>query len=283
MCGAFAGAGVWIALASLARAGDGARPGRPGRLRAALFERHRPLRLAASVGVGALVWFLTGWPVAGILLAVGAWWAPVMLGPDRHHERQVAGIEAVAAWTEMLRDLMAGAAGLHQAIAATIPIAPEPVREDVVRLTDALRRGVPPQTALRRFADDVDNPTADLVAAALSSATSRHATDLGVLLGSLAEAAREQAGMLVRAAAGRSRVRTSTRIIIAVTLGVAAVMLLFSPDYLDPFDGVIGQSVLAVIGALWAAALAWLVRLSRPRLGPRVLSADAPREKEVAA
>ncbi|GAB2522254.1 Flp pilus assembly protein TadB [Nocardiopsis aegyptia] len=280
MCGAFTGAGVWLALVSLFPPRDGARP---ARLRAALLGRHRPVRLAASVGAGALVLFITGWPVAGVLLAAGTWWAPVLLGPDRHHERQVAGIEAVAAWTEMLRDLMAGAAGLHQAIAATIPIAPEPVRDDVVRLTDALRQGTPPQTALRRFADDVDNPTADLVAAALTSATSRHATDLGVLLGSLAEAAREQAAMLVRAAAGRARVRTSTRIIIAVTLGMAVAMLLFSPDYLDPFDGVFGQSVLAVIGALWAAALAWLVRLSRPKLGPRVLSADAPRQTEVAA
>ncbi|WP_017599004.1 type II secretion system F family protein [Nocardiopsis lucentensis] len=283
-CGAFAGAGIWIAVVSLLVPVPGARPGKRSRVSlTALLDRNHLVRLALALAVGGVVWITTGWPVAGALLAVGAWFAPVMLGPDRHHQRQVAGVEAVAAWTEMLRDLMAGAAGLHQAIAATVPIAPEPIRPEVVRLAERLRLGTPPRDALRAFADEVDNPTADLVAAALSSATSRHATDLGLLLGGLSEAARDQAAMLVRVAASRARVRTSTRIIISVTLGMAVVLLLFSPEYLDPFDGLVGQAVFAVIGLLWVTAMVWLVRLSRPRLGPRVLTPDTARETEVVA
>ncbi|MFI6576151.1 type II secretion system F family protein [Nocardiopsis sp. NPDC050513] len=282
-CGAFAGAGIWIAVASLLVPTPGARPGQRSRASlAALLSRRTFVLVAAGVAAGTLVWVVTGWPVAGVLIGVGTWFAPTMLGPDRAHQRQVAGVEAVAAWTEMLRDLMAGAAGLHQAIAATVPIAPEPVRPEVAQLAERLRQGTPPREALRVFADEVDNPTADLVAAALSSATSRHATDLGVLLGSLSEAAREQAAMLVRASASRARVRTSTRIIISVTLGMAVLLTLLSPDYLEPFDGFVGQVVLGGIGAIWAAAMFWLVRLSRPRLGPRVLTPDT-RETEVAA
>ncbi|WP_028649257.1 type II secretion system F family protein [Nocardiopsis sp. CNT312] len=278
VCGALAGIGLTVALAALPWGGA-----QQGRLSSALFGQYRPLRLVLSIVAGTAAWLLTGWPVGGLLMAVGAWWAPALLGPDRRHQRQVAGVEAVAAWTEMLRDLMAGAAGLHQAITATIPIAPDPIREQVVRLADELRLGTPPREALGRFADDVDNPTADLVAAALTSATSRHATDLGVLLGSLSEAAREQAAMLVRTAANQARVRTSTRIIISVTLGMAVALLLFNREYLDPFDGLLGQVVLVGIGALWAGALAWLSRLSQPVLGPRVLAPGTSRDTEVAA
>lgn len=279
--GALLGAGLWLALAFLAADG-GARPARTPRRRTAPLGRRLPLRLAGTLLGGALVWFATGWPVAGVLTAAGLWWGPAMLGPDRRNQRQVAGVEAVAAWAEMLRDLMAGASGLHQAVAATVPIAPEPVREPVRRLAERLRAGHPAQDALRSFADEVDNPTADLVAAALSTAATRHATDLGVLLGTLAEAAREQAAMLVRVAASRARLRTSMRIIVGTTLGIAAFLLVFNGEYLAPFDGLLGQLVLGGIGAVWAVALLWLERMSRFTLGPRVLAPAPSRTPEAA-
>ncbi|GAB3465784.1 type II secretion system F family protein [Streptomonospora sediminis] len=274
-CGALAGVGLWLTIAALSMFPSSSRRSRPSP-RALLLGRHRPLRLVAALAAGAVVWTVTGWPVAAVLAGAGAWWLPGVLGPDRDYDRHVAGVEAVASWAEMLRDLMAGASGLHQAIASTVPIAPEAIRDDVARLAEALRQGSPPQAALNEFAEDVDNPIADLVAAALSTAASRHATDLGVLLGTLAEAAREQAAMLVRVAAGRSRVRTSTRIIIAVTLGTAAALLLFSPDYLEPFDTLLGQFMLAGIGCVWAGALYWMVSMSKPRQAPRVLAPNAP-------
>ncbi|GAA1001665.1 hypothetical protein GCM10009551_074010 [Nocardiopsis tropica] len=280
--GVLLGAGLWLALASLAASGGGSRPSRIPPWRSLLFGRQRPLRLVAAIAGGLLVWFLTGWPVAGVLVAAGFWWGPAVLGPDRGHQEQVDGVEAVAAWTEMLRDLMAGAAGLHQAVAATVPIAPEPVREPVARLADRLRAGGSTQDALRSFADEVDNPTADLVTAALSTAATRHATDLGTLLGSLAEAAREQAAMLVRVAASRARLRTSTRIIVGTTVGMAAFLMVFNPEYLEPFDGFLGQVVLAGIGALWAGALVWLAKMSKFDLGPRVLAPEPARTPEAA-
>jgi len=271
--GVLLGAGLWLALASLA-ASRSSRGLRAPQWRSLLFGRQRPLRLIGAIAGGLLVWFLTGWPVAGVLVAAGCWWGPAVLGPDRGHQEQVDGVEAVAAWTEMLRDLMAGAAGLHQAVAATVPIAPEPVRDAVARLAERLRAAQPTQDALRSFADEVDNPTADLVAAALSTAATRHATDLGTLLSTLAEASREQAAMLVRVAASRARLRTSTRIIVGTTVGMAAFLLVLNREYMEPFDGFLGQSVLAGIGCLWAGALVWLSRMSRFDLGPRVLAPE---------
>ncbi|HLU98936.1 MAG TPA: type II secretion protein F, partial [Thermobifida alba] len=202
------------------------------------------------------------------------------LGPDRAHAERLARIEAVAAWTEQVRDLMAAASGLQGAIASTAPIAPVPIRGQVAVLAQRIRTD--PQEALGRFAAEVDVPTADLVATALGSAAERHAADLGSLLTNLAEAARDQAAMLVRTAAGRARVRTAMRIITATTLALAALLMLFNPTYLVPFDSAAGQAVLAVIGVLWAAALAWLSRLARTDLGPRVLR-PRTQEQEVGA
>lgn len=238
----------------------------------------RPGRVALAAAAGAGVWFFTGWPVAGALAVAAVWWAPQLLGSDAEHKEQVEGVEAVAAWTEMLRDLMAGSSGLHQAVAATAPIAPEPLREAVHRLADDMRRGREPRDALYAFAETVDNPTGDLVASALSMAATRHATDLGVLLGALAESARDQAAMLVKVSASRARLRTSSRIIMGATLGMGAFLLLFNPEYLAPFDGALGQIVLAGIGSLWATAVVWMARMSRFSLGPRVLAPNPAKE-----
>src|SRR5699024_6298391 len=79
-------------------------------------HRSDALHLVGAVVAGLLCWALTGWPVAGVLAAAGLWWLPSLLGQDRAHAAQVARVEAVAAWTEQLRDLMEGSAGLHQAI-----------------------------------------------------------------------------------------------------------------------------------------------------------------------
>ena len=71
----------------------------------------------------------------------GAWVLPSLIGPDRGHARRVARIEAIATWTEALRDNLSGAAGLEQAIMASAIEAPEPIRDEVTQLAVRLRRG----------------------------------------------------------------------------------------------------------------------------------------------
>jgi len=261
------GAGLALALLLVAEHTRDHAPA--GRMR---LHRSNAAHLAGAVAAGLLCWILTGWPVAGVLAAAGVWWLPSLLGPDRVHAAQVARVEAVAAWTEQLRDLMEGAAGLHQAIVTTVPTAPPLIRSEVARLAEALQQGTPPERALEEFAEQVDVPTADLVSAALSTAATRQAADLGALLSSLARSARDQAAMLVRVAATRARVRTSARIIAATTLALAVGLSVINADYLVPFNGFLGQVVLAVIGALWAVGLVWLARLTRTDLGPRALA-----------
>ena len=189
-------------------------------------------------------------------------------------------IEAVAGWAEMLRDTMAGAAGLEQTIVATAPLAPLPIRAEVATL--ALRlQGERLAPALRAFADEVADPTCDLVVAALILAAEHQASRLGELLGSLAQAARDQATMRLRVEAGRARVRTSVKVIVGATGGLVLALAVLNRGYLTPYDTAVGQLVLVLVGGLFAAAFLWLARMTRPASVERFLSTgpevDVPR------
>ena len=50
---------------------------------------------------------------------------------------------------------------------ATARTAPAPISDDVATLSARIAARTPTETALRRFADDLDDPSADLVVAAL--------------------------------------------------------------------------------------------------------------------
>jgi len=187
----------------------------------------------------------------------------VLLGGARRHQAAVGRIEAIAGWAEMLRDTMAGSAGLEQAIVATATLAPLPIRAEVATLAVRLE-GERLALALRAFADEVADPTCDLVVAALVLAAEHQAQRLGELLGSLAAAARDQATMRLRVEAGRARTRTSVRVIVGATGALVLGLALFNRGYLAPYDTATGQLVLILVGGVFAVAFMWLARMTRP-------------------
>jgi Flp pilus assembly protein TadB len=233
------------------------------------------VRGAVAVAVGLLVTVGTRWVVAGVAAGVAAWVLPGVLrrdtGPDGRRAR-IARIEAIAAWAEMLRDVLSAAAGLEQAIQATAPIAPAPIRDPVRTLAERIERGRRLPEALQAFADDLDDPTADLVVAALVLASRHQARDLAELLARLATASREQVAMRLRVEAGRARARTSARIIIGFTLLMITGLVLLNRGYLTPYDTPLGQLVLLLVAGIFAAAMTWMTRLARLPRPPRVLT-----------
>jgi Flp pilus assembly protein TadB len=245
-------------------------------------DRARPgarRRLLIAVGVGLLVGLVTRWPVGALLGALAAWMAPTLVGADHDYARKLARIEAVATWTESLRDTLAAAAGLEQAIMATAPLSPAPIRAEVVALAGRLRRGDRLSPALRVFAAALDDATGDLVVTALVMAADRNARHIGDLLSSLAEAARDQASLRMRVAAGRARVRTSLRVTVGVTLLMAAGLVLFNRHYVAPYNTVSGQLVLLVVGALFGFGFLWMSRIARFTEPARVLSTADPADR----
>ena len=92
------------------------------------------LRLGLAAGGAVVVGAATGWPVGALLAGLAGWGLPGLLGGSKGRGDGLARIEAVAGWAEMLRDTMAGAAGLEQAIVATAAVAPLAVRAEVATL-----------------------------------------------------------------------------------------------------------------------------------------------------
>lgn len=219
-------------------------------------------RLAVSAVAGIVGGVLTEWVAGAVLVAAATWFLPAFLTQSRRQTEQLARIEAVAGWAELLRDTLAGAAGLEQAILASAPVAPAAIHPEVNALALRLQTGQRLGPSLRRLADDLADPVADLVIAALHLAATQHARNLGDLLGSLAAAARDLATMRLRIEAGRARTRTSVRIIIATTAAFAGLLVVFNRDYLTAYDTPTGQLVLAVVGALFAAGFLGLAKIA---------------------
>ena len=269
LCGAGVGLGLFLVLAGW----RGAELPRPSRVQWRPRVEQANLRLGLAVGAAVAVGAATGWPVGALLAGLAGWGAPNLFAGATRHAAAVGRIEAVAGWAEMLRDTMAGSAGLEQAIVATAPLAPLPIRAEVVTLAVRLE-GERLAPALRAFADEVADPTCDLVVAALVLAAEHQAQRLGELLGSLATAARDQATMRLRVAASRARTRTSVKVIVGVTGAVVAGLAILNRGYLSPYDTAIGQLVLLLVGLVFAVAFVWLARMTRPASVERFLVSD---------
>lgn len=182
-------------------------------------------------------------------------------------------VEALAVWTEQLRDTMAGARGLEQALVATAVTAPDPLRPAVQRLSSRLGM-MPLPRALRGLATDVDHPLADFVTAALMVAAENHVRDLVSLLTHLAECCRDDVRMRTRVWVARARLRSAVRIIVAVIVSFVAGLLLLQRDYLRAYASGAGIAVLLVIITMFATSLTMMVRLGRFESVSRFIARD---------
>lgn len=185
-----------------------------------------------------------------------------MSRPTRRPADDTKLVEALAIWTEQLRDTMAGASGLEQALTVTAQTAPLMIRPAVQRM--AARLGfMPVAESVRQFAADVDHSLADFVAAALIAAAEHQVRDMGTLLGHLAACCRDDVRMRTRVWVARSRLRSAVRIIVVVVVGFVAGLVLLNPIYLAPYMTGGGMVVLALVIAMFASSLIMLQKLGR--------------------
>lgn len=268
---ALACAGIAVLVVELVRAVRGVPRSplrRPSRVRqlAARF-RSRPVqgRLAAALAVGVVVTATTGWPVAGLGLgALVAGW-PWLFGGAADERAQIVRLEALAIWTESLRDTVRGHAGLEQAIPVSAVNAPLLLRPALSRLAGRLRARVPLDAALLRLAADLDDgQSADPIIAALILHARRRGDRLADVLSGLASSARAELDQRRTILAGRAELRRGVQVIVGLTLAMAGYLALFNPTFTRPYGTPVGQVALAVVLGVFAAALAWLRRLARP-------------------
>jgi tight adherence protein B len=237
------------------------------RLRPGLWSGRQQLQVALGVTAAVVAGFGTGWPAAAVLGGLAGTTAPALVGGRARREEGIARIEAVATWTEQLRDVLAAAEGIHGAIVATAPVAPAPIAPEVHRLVDRMTvQGQRLRPALIGFAGDLAHPLGDMVVASLLLAA-EHQGSPTRLLDEIATSARRTAAMRTEIEATRSQTYVTTRLIVVLTIAMVTWLVVGQRHYMAPYDSPAGQLVLLAVGAVFAAGglrMHQMARLAEP-------------------
>lgn len=228
-------------------------------------------RLGGALGAALIAGLLTRWPIAALSVGtlVALW--PRIFGAAQAGADEVERVEALAVWTESLRDTIAGAMSLEQAIPSTMEAAPAVLVEPLQRLVATMRARVPLAHALSQFADELDDASADLVVAALVLNANLRGPGLQAALTELGEHARDELELRQRVEAGRKPLRQAAWIIVGVTLAFVAGLAVFAKEYVAPYNSLGGQLALVAVIGLFVAAFAWARKLSEYAAPPRFL------------
>lgn len=262
--GAAIGGGVFLLVLFFVGDEPGTRESRPTRSRHLEDFDYRGLTFRLGLGILAFagVMAVTGWIVLAVALTTLAVFWTRIFGGAAEERRAIVRLEGLTAWTESLRDTIAGAVGLEQAIPATAVNAAPVIRPSLNLLVDRLRVREPLPAALMKFADDLDDASADLIIAALILNSRLRGPGLREVLSALSDSGREELDLRRRVEGSRRSTRRSVQIVVGVTLLVSGLLVLFNQTYLRPYDSTTGQLVLLAVIALFALGVFWLRRLA---------------------
>lgn len=224
--------------------------------------RELGVRFVGASCIGILVLVVSGWILPGFVVGGGAFWA---IGGwqrrDRAGHAEIARLDALASWIENVRDVLMAGEQPVGAITSTVGACPPIIRPHIRRLAAGLSRQ-DPDVVFRRFADDLDDPLADLVAAGLAIAIRRGARTVPVLT-ALAEQTRQQVDRrrLVEAERAPTRREVQALTLIMGTL-VVSLLVFGRSQYLDAYDTTGGQLFLGVALAGYAALIVRVQKLA---------------------
>lgn len=269
VAGVLVGGGVALLIGALV--GFRPKPGKPGRPRLGDWFRRAWQRLTVALLGGVLIGLITRWPVVAPAVAVLIFFWRRMFGGLAGERIGMQRVEALAMWTESLRDTIAGAVGLEQAIPSAARGAGPLLAPQLELLIDRVRGRMPLADALHLLADDIDDPSADIIIAALILNARLRGPGLRDVLGTLAKSAREEVDMRQRVMAQRSGTRKSVQIIVISVTAVVLGLAVFDHRYVQAYDSATGQVVLFVALLFFAAGFFWLRRLSELKTPERFL------------
>ncbi|MGP3922632.1 MULTISPECIES: type II secretion system F family protein [unclassified Streptomyces] len=277
LCGVVAGGGLALLIAAVRGL-----PAKPEHEKAKASERAAELARFASrrgsiaAGAGLLVLLLTRWAVAGIAAGILVFTWDKLFGGAAEERAAMRRVEGLASWTESLRDTIAGAVGLEQAIPASARAATPALRPHLDSLVDRLRSRTPLPDALQHLADEIDDASADIIIAALILNARLRGPGLREVLGALAKSAREEVDMRQRVMAQRSSTRRSVQIVVGVSIAFVLGLSVFNRDFVAPYGTAVGQLVLACVCGLFAMGFLWLRKLSSIDTPDRFLTREQP-------
>lgn len=269
VAGALVAGGLLALVAGLvARPVPPARPQRASTRRARFSPRTRMLA-GIGLGIGVLVAVLTGWVIALVIAPLALAGIPVLLAAPPA-QREVQRLEAMEEWVRTVAGTLGAGVGLEQALLRSLRSTPEPIKPEVTRLAGRLRARWATEDALRAFADDLDDPTGDLIAANLALGARRRGGGLATVLGALAQSVGEDVRARREIESDRAKPRSNARLITGITLSVL-VFLSLSGNYIAPYGTPIGQVLLGTFLAMYVGMLIWLRKMARGRPMPRFI------------
>ena len=275
VAGALVAGGLLALVAGLvARPVPPARPQRSSTRRARLSPRTRMLA-GIGLGIGVLVAVLTGWVIALVIAPLALAGIPVLLAAPPA-QREVQRLEAMEEWVRTVAGTLGAGVGLEQALLRSLRSTPEPIKPEVTRLAGRLRARWATEDALRAFADDLDDPTGDLIAANLALGARRRGGGLATVLGALAQSVGEDVRARREIESDRAKPRSNARLITGITLAVL-VFLSLSGNYIAPYGTPIGQVLLGTFLAMYVGMLIWLRKMAQGKPMPRFIGTSVRR------
>ena len=232
----------------------------------------RMLLLVGFAG-GVVAWLVTGWLLAIVAVPVGAVGLPKLLSSGSAATR-IERLEAMEEWTRSLAGVLTVGIGLEQALVATLRSTPTPINAEVTRLVSRLRARWDTETALRAFADELDDATGDLIAANLILAARRRGAGLTSVLEGLAESVAADVRARRQVEADRAKPRATARWVTLISTGVLLILAL-SGTYVAPYKSPFGQVVLIILLTAYVSTLLWMKHMAMGRNLPRFLDARA--------
>lgn len=233
--------------------------------------RREQVVLAATTLAGLVIAILTGWVVALFALPVAGLMVPRMLGDSRANQR-IAQLEALEEWTRTLSSVLHASTGMTEALTLTLRSTPRQIKPQVELLVTRLQARRPITEALRQFADDLDDPTGDLIASTLLLGATQSGAGLTRTLNGLATAVAAEVSVRRQIEADRAGPRTQAKLLIMIAVPGMAAFLAFTP-YGHAYSDPLGQAILAVILTMFFACLFWMHWMTVPKPEPRFLVA----------
>lgn len=226
--------------------------------------------LAAGIGAGIIIWALTGWAIAIIIAPLALVGIPTLLrAPDS--TATIERLKALEVWTRGLSGLVIVGAGIEQALAVAVDSAPDSIQKQLRLLNARINAGRSTHAALRQFADDLADPTGDIIVANLLLAATKRGPGLAASLDDLAAIVSQEVESRQKIEEDRAKPRTTARLVSLITLIVLSLATL--SGYMGPYgENFLGQAILGLLLAGYVGALIWLRSLSTTPPPPRLLT-----------
>ena len=232
--------------------------------------------VVGGIALGLLVAVFTGWWIAVLVIPVAAVGLPVLIIGTPEKAR-IERMEAMSEWTRGLAGVLSAGIGLEQALVAMLKSTPPAIGKDVRSLVGRMQSRWSSEAALRAFADDLDDPTGDLIAAYLILGARRRGGSLATVLQTLADSVAEDVAARRQVEAERAKPRGAMRWTTIITaVGLTAFSL---SGAMAGYSSPLGQIALGCLLGLYALTLLWMQRLATPKPLPRFIGSSVRQDR----